>query len=245
MLAAVVDNTSPDIEYSGQWSFNDTAPQTDYNQTTAYSTGPDSSFRFKFNGTWVQVRGSLIPHIISSAAYTLDGGRPTFFTSANSSTYFSQRVFYTSDIVPYGEHTLVVTPASSISYCFDNIIYTPGPYDVAPTAVMTTLPVYSYSYSNSRGRPDLRVLLPAVILPCIAVLAALLAAVFFMRYRRRSRFIELEDVPYTPTTPYSPTRLSSLAKVELPEKALSADGYHVVPTQAHFDSDAPPTYSAL
>ena len=69
---------------------------------------------------------------------------------------------------------------------------------------MTTLPVYDYSIP--RGRPDLRVLLPAVILPCIAVLAALLAVVLVMRYRRRSRFIELEDVPYTPTTAYSPSR---------------------------------------
>ena len=133
----------------------------------------------------------------SSSTYTLDDGPPTHFTSPNSDAYVPQRVFFDSGAVPVGTHTLRATAAGP-GLCIDYVEYAPSQSSAAPTAVATGMAVH--------GQTELRVLLPAVLLPCAAVVVGLLGLVVFVKRRRRRHAHDAspEDTPYTPSTPYVP-----------------------------------------
>ncbi|GJE95356.1 hypothetical protein PsYK624_115400 [Phanerochaete sordida] len=237
MLGTTVDDANSAIVYSGGWSLNHTADSSDFNHTTTTSTSAGAGFVFQFNGTAVSVYGCLEPHMPSSATYTLDDGAPTRFTSADSDAYVPQRVFFDSGAVPLGAHTLRATAAGP-GLCIDYVQYAPSPSSAVPTAVAPSMP--------ARARTELRVLLPAVLLPCAAVVVAVLAFVVFVKRRRRRRAQDVvpEDLPYTPSTPYVPPATGSSASGKIPEKALLSDRPPEASSATPCYEEAPPTYTA-
>ncbi len=79
-------------------------------------------------GTSVAVIGTVDPTDSAGpprSNYTLDGSLPVTFTAPNTTKTIYQVVYYESQTLNDGEHTLVITDTrASSSFCIDYILYT-------------------------------------------------------------------------------------------------------------------------
>jgi len=241
MQAVVVDNTSPQIEYLTGWD-NGTAHPTDYNETTTYFENPNSGFRFTFNGTSISVYGCVLPNNTAVSTYMFDNETLVPFTNNYSAEYSSQQLFYHSPSVPYGEHTLVVTAPDSApglpwtTYCFDYLAYTSSASSTAVAAASmsesTTTPGFAESTpesttalpGGSKGS-SLKVILPAVLVPCAVVVALLAMGLYLRRKRRSGQRVNAEQAgaSYRQTSLLHRTPSSATMDDRASEKTLAFD----------------------
>ncbi|EKM53840.1 uncharacterized protein PHACADRAFT_148656 [Phanerochaete carnosa HHB-10118-sp] len=205
MQAIIVDNTNPEIDYLTGW-YNETTHTSDYNQTTAYSGNPNSEFQFTFNGTSIAIYGCILPNNTAVSTYSLDTAASVTYTNKNSTEYMAKQLFYQSSNVPDGEHTLVVNAPDAViglpwtTYCFDYLTYVPSASDAS-----TGQP------SSSSGPPaaspgkasNLKVILPAVLVPSLVIIVLLFVAL----YAQRTRLSRLRVRAKQASTPYTQTSL--------------------------------------
>ncbi|KIP02018.1 hypothetical protein PHLGIDRAFT_314441 [Phlebiopsis gigantea 11061_1 CR5-6] len=185
MQAVVIDDKNPRIIYSTGWYSADGVHATDYNQTISISGDPSAGFSFKFNGTSISVYGSIPPNNTAMSMYTLDTSTPATFTSPNNTgPYKSGQLLYQSPALSDGEHTLSVgTPDTvigdaSTQFYFDYLTY-------ASSAGNGTTPTSAVSTSGS-GHSKASTVVPAVLVPCLVLIAALGAMRYWFKRRRRA-----------------------------------------------------------
>ncbi|KAL4265537.1 hypothetical protein AB1N83_004076 [Pleurotus pulmonarius] len=81
----------------------------EYKHTTSNTETQGASFTFNFVGTSVTVYGTLNDITFPNTTYVLDGGNPFPFSGQPEPQVQYQQIFYSSPVLPYGEHTLVGT----------------------------------------------------------------------------------------------------------------------------------------
>lgn len=133
----LVDDTDERIQYNGiGWKplfspFGDTTNE--YNQTLHYSRNPGSTMTYTFNGTRITVLGTFVsPLTLPASTYSIDEGTPSFINSTGDMPHFGSTTkwplahvpFYTSPILPHGQHTLHVSVDVAVNqtYFFDYLI---------------------------------------------------------------------------------------------------------------------------
>lgn len=169
--------------------------------------------------------GCILPNNTAESTYILDTTAPVTFTNKNSTEYLSRQLFYQSPDVQNGEHTLIVNvPDSTIglpwtTYCFDYVSYVPSGSVTAGTG--NASPPESSGASGSGKRSNLKVILPAVLVPCLVFVGLLVAALYVHR-RRLSRLRAKVEQASTPYTQSSKTRFKQ-------SRIIYADSYTLSP----------------
>ncbi|GJE98835.1 hypothetical protein PsYK624_150720 [Phanerochaete sordida] len=252
MADVLVDNTSPRILYNGAWTAA-THPG-DFNQTTTFTDQVGAGFNLTFVGTSITVWGCILPDADGFALFTIDDQKMLLRGDGNSTEYLPQILQFTSPALSAGQHVLLVSvppPAggAGTTYCFDYIQYTPADAAPALASVGVTVPTAASSpgadTGSGRAATSLGVVLPAVLVPCLLVIAALVGALFYMR-RRRARKAPSpapseRTASYVAPTPYAPFAGASMAEKDV--KVVDKDGNPVFSSGAStISTEAPPTY---
>ncbi|GJE98849.1 hypothetical protein PsYK624_150860 [Phanerochaete sordida] len=261
MSTEIVDNTNSSIVYAGAWSAG-SVHVGDFNSTTSITTQVDASFSYYFVGTSITVWGCLLPNTTSFANFSIDGTPLLQRLDGTSAQYIAQVRQFTSPNLTAGAHTLTVgVPAQGdgapSAYCLDFLEYTrPDVVTLSATPYATgtvvssyaTVPTFRSSPAANLGRqpPNLAVVLPAVLVPCLLVIAGLIVALVYAR-RRRAREEDAppplpERPPYVPTTPYAPFASAAMAEKEKDVKLVDKDGNPVFLDADRASVEAPPTY---
>ncbi|PSR71006.1 hypothetical protein PHLCEN_2v13110 [Hermanssonia centrifuga] len=128
-LAIIDDSNVERLTYTGSWSPQG-SPPSEWNGTTHGSPGGGSQVIFEFNGTNVEVYGTIGGAAVST--YALDLSPPSTFTAPNTSaTVYQQRLFQ-SPTLQDGSHTLVITVISQGPFFWlDYLLYTPSSENLA------------------------------------------------------------------------------------------------------------------
>ncbi|KAH9939941.1 hypothetical protein B0H21DRAFT_755561 [Amylocystis lapponica] len=108
-----VDDRDPRITYQGSWFT--TTDANDHNSTATGTTRAGSTVQFVFNGTQVTVFGT-VGSTGSSSSYTLDDSPPVQFTISQPSSAIYNEPFYSSPLLPAGEHTLTINATADGDY---------------------------------------------------------------------------------------------------------------------------------
>ncbi|KDQ23739.1 hypothetical protein PLEOSDRAFT_1048347, partial [Pleurotus ostreatus PC15] len=103
----IIDNADTQVHYSPGWKAN--GSPNEYKHTTSNTETQGASFTFNFVGTSVAVYGTLNDITFPNTTYVLDGGNPYPFFGQPAPLVQYQQIFYSSPVLPYGEHTLVGT----------------------------------------------------------------------------------------------------------------------------------------
>lgn len=117
----VIDDTSPDIKWAGNWSR--TGVDGDFN-VTAHASTKGASLELQFTGSAILVYGRLInvTNTLTSAAFAIDGGAgETFNAPAQNATVFNEQ-FFASKALSQQEHTLTMTALSDGAIYIDYFI---------------------------------------------------------------------------------------------------------------------------
>lgn len=207
----IVDDQLTDlITYSTGWST--AGVQEEFAGTTHTTTIAGSTATFPFNGTNVFVFGTIGPTGSSppNSTYFVDGGQPTSFTGVTTSIPLRSIIFFQSQILPNGPHTLVITYTGGDPYFLDYIqFYVPSQNKQSPfvtaglsstsTSTVTTTPSASPTLSASQSSSNVPVIVGAVLGAFVA--GMILTALVFLCFRR--------DKKVAPTTTPDTTAHSS------------------------------------
>ncbi|KAI0363226.1 hypothetical protein BV20DRAFT_172070 [Pilatotrama ljubarskyi] len=242
-----IDDTSPRLQYSGQWAQGGTGQ--DYLSTSHVSDSSGSSVTFTFNGTFVTVYGS-VGSTGSSSSYALDDEPPvTSDIYEVPSPQHNWPFFFPSSTLEPGLHKLVITVAGG-TFSLDYIEYTSiaGEENVGdvqapsssslssslPSAVLSS-PDSSPSSSMSPSQGLSGGAIAGIAVAAVVVVLAVVLALLYVR-RRSARKVRhqsymaekgidiLFDAP--PKQPETNTRLSPfvrrLSRIYRPTPAKSA-----------------------
>ena len=128
--------------------------------------------------------GSVPPNNTAFSTYTIDTASLVTFTNPNITQYTSRQLFYQSPDLDDGEHTLAVNAPDTVigdgasQFYFDFLTYVPS----APSSNVTT---QASSAGPSSKSPDLKTILPAVLVPCIFIIIVLGLGLYMQRRRMR------------------------------------------------------------
>ncbi|KAI0821863.1 hypothetical protein BC628DRAFT_782144 [Trametes gibbosa] len=137
-----IDDTSPRLQYSGNWAQGGTAQE--YLETSHSSSNTGSFVKFTFNGTFVTVYGS-VDWSGSTSSYKLDDAPPVT-TDVNQvpSPQYNWPFFFPSAQLQPGLHELVITVVGG-TFNLDYIEYTSvsgevneGDASQVPTSIPST-----------------------------------------------------------------------------------------------------------
>ncbi|EIW52008.1 uncharacterized protein TRAVEDRAFT_136281, partial [Trametes versicolor FP-101664 SS1] len=106
-----IDNTSPEIQYTGAWSMFNTPGDGDFGNTLAFSQDNLDTAKLQFSGTSVTVFGALKPVGTWNmhSAYYLDDSSPVgFIPNPLVASEQHQVTFYSSGPLSDGPHTLTI-----------------------------------------------------------------------------------------------------------------------------------------
>ncbi|KAJ6564050.1 hypothetical protein B0H19DRAFT_1374594 [Mycena capillaripes] len=108
MAFSIIDDRDPKITYTGTWNLGGTANE--HNGTVSSSIKVGNHFSVPFTGTSIGVYGTFDSSSAGvKTSYEIDGGPTTTVTSPSSGQDSYQKLFWQSDPVGTGPHTLVVT----------------------------------------------------------------------------------------------------------------------------------------
>ncbi|KAF7351878.1 Amidohydro-rel domain-containing protein [Mycena venus] len=108
MSFSLIDDRDPKITYTGTWNLGGTPNE--YNGTVSSSIKVGNHFSVPFTGTAIGVYGTFDSSSAGvETSYEIDGGPTTTVTSRSSGKDSFQQLFWQSDPVGTGPHTLVVT----------------------------------------------------------------------------------------------------------------------------------------
>ena len=209
----IVDDDSPLIQYSGQWSRNTNQfiPGSlpvgyPYCNVTHRSSNPGDFFTFQFSGTSVSIYGIFSWFNFGSltATYTVDGTpyNSTISVTTSSPSYLnkdgemSNYLYFSLDNLSAGNHKLVVnvTQADNQTFILDYITYKPSFDTLAtmPNITGTSASAASSATSLSAGAGSQASVSTGTIVGAVigalafGVLVTILAVCFVLR-RRRAR----------------------------------------------------------
>ncbi|KAF8198771.1 hypothetical protein K438DRAFT_1966735 [Mycena galopus ATCC 62051] len=108
MTFSLIDDRDPKITYTGTWNLGGTPNE--HNGTVSSSTKVGNHFSVPFTGSAIGVYGTFDSSSAGvETSYEIDGGPTTTVTSPSSGTDSYQKLFWQSDPVGTGPHTLVVS----------------------------------------------------------------------------------------------------------------------------------------
>ncbi|KAJ7446594.1 hypothetical protein FB451DRAFT_1537538 [Mycena latifolia] len=111
MSYSIVDDRDPTVSYTGTWVVGGTSHEHD--GTVSSSVNAGDHFSVPFTGTGVSVYGTFDSSSAGvKTSYAIDGGSTTIVVSSSSGLDSFQQLFWKSDAVSVGFHTLVVTIVS-------------------------------------------------------------------------------------------------------------------------------------
>ncbi|KAJ7899302.1 hypothetical protein B0H14DRAFT_3124257 [Mycena olivaceomarginata] len=108
MSFSFIDDRDPKITYTGTWNLG--GSPNEHNSTVSSSIKVGNHFSVPFTGTAIGVYGTFDSSSAGvETSYEIDGGPTTTVTSRSSGKDSFQQLFWQSDAVEAGRHTLVVT----------------------------------------------------------------------------------------------------------------------------------------
>ncbi|KAJ3520591.1 hypothetical protein NMY22_g12689 [Coprinellus aureogranulatus] len=223
MSKTTVDDTSSSIKYTGYWETGK-----DGNSTVHSAWDPNSEAIFSFKGTHVAVYG-IIPDgdgEVVRVDFSIDSGAAVPQTRRSGERKVMNELWWESDALPDGDHTLVMTylPAAGVDMDFrlDFIEYTPSgaasdstpPAQSSATASTATtvttatqflLPSSGSSSGEASGSSRSSTPVGAIVGGVIGgmLFLVLLALVFVLLRRRRRRAQAAIAAEGTPVSPFS------------------------------------------
>ncbi|KAF8174891.1 hypothetical protein BJ912DRAFT_41472 [Pholiota molesta] len=196
------DNDDPGFNYTGQWRRNqepfNSGPQPDgnpFHNTTHQTSSVGSFLTYQFSGTSAAVYGiftwfnlGLIELAFTlddetlSQTYRVDAESPQFVSELGQQQNF---LFYSYDVLPAGDHTLIVNLTACVNQtlAFDYVTYTPSFATLAsmpnltladPTSTQTTMSKNSHLGIIAAGLGG-------------AIILLLLGGIIFLCRRRRRK----------------------------------------------------------
>ncbi|KAI0353929.1 hypothetical protein OH77DRAFT_563752 [Trametes cingulata] len=197
-----IDDTSPRLQYSGQWAQGGTGQ--DYLSSSHVSSSAGSSVTFTFNGTFVTVYGS-VDIKESSSSYKLDDEPPvTSDIREVPSAQYNWPFFFPSSTLEPGLHQLVITVVGG-TFNLDYIEYTSvaGEDNVGdasqvqassssstpsslPSKILSS-PDSSSSSSTSSSQGLSSGVIAGIAIAAAAVVLAVAFVLFYVRRRRSAR----------------------------------------------------------
>ncbi|KAF8878191.1 hypothetical protein BD779DRAFT_1789301 [Infundibulicybe gibba] len=211
----IVDDDSPEIQYSGKWTRNgdpfvcsENPNGFPFHNGTHQSTLAGDVASFRFAGTTVAVFGIFSWMKIGSlaATYTLDGSpivntysvAPTTPEFINGLRQHQNYLLFSNDSLPAGNHSLVinVTQANGLVFAMDYITYTPSFTSLGSKPNLTQSSPSSESSSADEGPPPTGAII-GVIIGTLVLLCTIFALFIISRRRRRKEKLLPETVsPY-------------------------------------------------
>ncbi|EPQ50750.1 hypothetical protein GLOTRDRAFT_96710 [Gloeophyllum trabeum ATCC 11539] len=183
MAQVVLDDTSPELHYFGNWTVGGD-PNNTYMGTTHYTTTAGDSATFSFTGSWVGVYGVIgFPGL--NLTFALDGGDGPGATASFNVTRADHpvyhQVYYDSGALTYGVHNLTMTNKNGSEVFLDYVMYNSSSSSSSASPGNTTSQVSQVAAVASRGGPlasTKAVMAVAIVLP-LCVIAGL--SYFFVR----------------------------------------------------------------
>ncbi|KAG9082974.1 hypothetical protein FS749_006420 [Ceratobasidium sp. UAMH 11750] len=201
--ALTVDNTSPDLVYSGNW----TTVSSDtlwvyYGGSIAMSRNPGSTITFKFNGTAVWYFAAMFNLFSGTANISVDG-EPADVINTFAPSALLQRLLWSKTGLPDGEHTVVLEHAGTDSTHanLDFFRYLPSRGD-------------SSMGSSQSQKPTANIgAMVGGIIGGLVVVATLVFVFFYLRRRAKSA-----NKPKLHTTPNAPSIPTHITPFEAPAR---------------------------
>jgi len=278
---AIYDDQGRDVRFSGPWihyTLTGTENEDIYNWTLTSAPSTSCSLTFKFNATVLGVFGTILPangtkRPISS--YSVDGASPsTFIPAENITERQDNQLFFVSDALATGQHTLSITVTQvddNDPFLMDYILVaTASDTDTAKspsvTYVTTTiqgLPTNTAQtlIESSSGTPTGAIV--GGVVGGVAMLVAAALMVYFCWYRRRRAGVyyyhHADDLdhdskpfvitPYAPpeNASYDPSIRNSFASVDTavqPHRQSVSVGYQDT-SSSSVSGSRPPTKAQL
>ncbi|RPD60214.1 hypothetical protein L226DRAFT_526519 [Lentinus tigrinus ALCF2SS1-7] len=204
-----IDDASPEIEYSGQWTAG-TANTSSSDQATVHtSTQSGSTIKFSFTGTFVAVYGILDgdPY---AASFTIDGGAPSTASLSEPPASPKPDWPFFSRLLDPGAHALEVT-LNSGTFNLDYIDYTsdgtPGEHGDDPSSSSGATPSEAASSASAsasalpRAKTGLSTGAVAGIAVAGVVILALLVLMLYCVLVRRTRARRVRHRSVSPEKP--------------------------------------------
>jgi hypothetical protein len=184
----IVDENDPAVEYSGQWALEG-SEKYEYQGTTHKSNSTGNAAIFKFNGTTIDVYGTIngtLDQTTALVSFQLDGGSTRYFLPIDTQSRLRPkwRMFSTSALSA-GEHTLRIESLTPDAFWLDYFIYTPLYITNSPS--VSSIPSSSSSTPStpSSSQPLAPIIGGAIGGFAFAVLIFGLIALFCYRRRRK------------------------------------------------------------
>ncbi|KAH9851552.1 hypothetical protein C2E23DRAFT_229419 [Lenzites betulinus] len=160
ILAMIVDNADPTIQYKGAWTAQTGLDNTDYYAgTIVYANVSGATATLVFTGNCVKVFGAIVapPGTYNTlSTYTIDGGPPTVFQPPSEiTTPMYNQLFFGSGTISYGLHTIVVKNMGE-QFWLDTIVFDvpdPIPSSVPSRSTQETTPGTSQAPTPSSSDP--------------------------------------------------------------------------------------------
>lgn len=140
--------------------------------------------------------GSVPPNNTAVSTYTIDISSSVTFVNPNLTQYTSGQLLYQSPVLQDGPHVLSVNAPDTVvgdaatQFFFDFLTYVPSSNVASPSSM-------SHSTSSSKSQ-DLKVILPAVLIPCLLCIAFLALGLFVQR-KRMLTALQQRPTPYRDT----------------------------------------------
>ncbi|KAE9406492.1 hypothetical protein BT96DRAFT_987631 [Gymnopus androsaceus JB14] len=163
----LVDDTDPRIIYSDGWSGAGTVGNECDGTTHDSNFIPGATASFSFEGTGIEVYGTVPATIFTpTASFQVDNQNSTFSFPGDNAVHY-RTIYYTSPSLTAGNHTLsmTVTSNSSTKLYLDYLVYSPIlstsstiPQSAASTTVTSTTSTgLAVGDSSSQSHPASRV----------------------------------------------------------------------------------------
>ncbi|CDO71071.1 hypothetical protein BN946_scf184844.g75 [Trametes cinnabarina] len=200
-----IDDSSPQLQYSGQWTQAGTSQ--DYRNTSHASRSPGSTVKFTFNGTYITVYGSVDSNG-STSSYTLDDTSPVSKeVQPVPLPQYNWPFFFPSSPLQPGVHELVIAVDSG-TFNLDYIEYigfpdndgslpsppsSSSPSSSSSSSSSDSAPVASSASSQGKGLSNGAIVGIAVVAAVVVI--AVVAALFYVRRRPARKVRHQSRVP--------------------------------------------------
>ncbi|WWD19606.1 hypothetical protein CI109_104068 [Kwoniella shandongensis] len=182
------DDTASNVQYFGTgWSTNGTQFGNYYNTTSHYTSHIGDSFQLQFNGTAVQIYGSVFTDH-GNYSVSIDGGEKHIFNGSYSTLQTGTTIYLASNLKD-GPHTMTVTnlggnpTGNSLDFDFAEVYVSP-----ASTSSTSTLPHSATGLSSSVAKKGSAIgtgAIVGIVIGCVSGLAILATLIWFCRRRLR------------------------------------------------------------
>ncbi|KAJ7710525.1 hypothetical protein B0H17DRAFT_914936, partial [Mycena rosella] len=124
---AIVDDRDLLVQYTGVWE--DGGLPSEYQGSTRWSATQGSTASLTFDGTKsISYYGNAAPGgPPTNASLVIDGGPPVFIVPDPATVMTANNLFFRSNDLSYGNHTLVVTAENDNAMGVDYFIVNPSP----------------------------------------------------------------------------------------------------------------------